>query len=72
MIGSERMNSKIYAVIPDGVGLLVAVLGDMASSGQEMRYDKVHMVMVCGNLEFFRIEGRSLRSHVVDGYRCLS
>ena len=42
------MNSEIYAVIPDGVGLLVIVLGDMASSGQEMRYDKVHMVMVCG------------------------
>lgn len=66
------MNSEIYAVISDGVGLLVIVLGDMASSGQEMRYDKVHMVMVCGNLGFFRIEGRSRRSHVVDGYRCLS
>lgn len=66
------MNSEIYAVISDGVGLLVIVLGDMASSGQEMRYDKVHMVMVCGNLGFFRIEGRSHRSHVVDGYRCLS
>lgn len=38
------MNSEIYAVISDGVGLLVIVLGDMASSGQEMRYDKVHMV----------------------------
>ena len=40
------MKSEIYAVISDGVGLLVIVLGDMASSGQEMRYDKVHMVMV--------------------------
>lgn len=72
MIGSERMNSKICAVISDGVSFLVIVLGDMASSGQEMRYDKVHMAMVCGNLGFFRIEGRLLRSHVVDGYRCPS
>ena len=42
------MNSKICAVIPDGVSLLVIILGDMASSGQEMKYDKVRMVMVCG------------------------
>lgn len=48
------MNSKICAVIPDGVSLLVIILGDMASSGQEMKYDKVHMGWSADELRVLR------------------
>lgn len=35
--------------IADGVNSLVTALGDLSTAGQEMRYDKVHMVLACGN-----------------------
>ena len=43
--------------IADGVDSLTAALGDMAASGQEMRYDKVHMVLACGNFVLAVSEG---------------
>ena len=59
MIGNNLGNMSSYfngneyiqhnTGIADGVDSLVSALGDLSAAGQEMRYDKVHMVLACGN-----------------------
>lgn len=59
MMGNDLDNMSSYfhgndyiqhnSGIADGVDSLVSALGDMSAAGQEMRYDKVHMVLACGD-----------------------